>query len=529
MLVPHTLLLLTYSTFVWTHSVSDLGGDDFFDLVHADNLALVLFVTPSCVECDEITTQFEQASGLSPKTSFVRVDCSTDGKVCDDVGVHHVPEVRLSRGRGRLTLYRGDSDTSAYYNPFSLEKFPTKHLVYYRLLSLIKRQHGPAVMELSDANYHEFLSPDYVSIVAFIDDQDKDLIELYSQVAEQLRGEYAFAISHNSSRANDEGVTRPGILLLSTFDERRSSYQGPFDHDALELFIRKHGTPLIGELHPEVYASFAEINLPLAQILVASPTERDHLVDLLYPLARRFSSVLTFVTVDSNRYPQRAAILNLADSTKLGFAIEDVTSTEKFPLKARSVNAESITEFVQDFVAGKLKPEVRSQPVPVKQQGLCVELVGDTFRETAFDDTRDVLVEFYTPWCDYCLESYDVLEELAVHYRDVGLSDKISVAKIDVSSNDVPELITGYPTLKLYPAGGHPAVTFQGNYHEPIPLATLISFIHDQGRNQQEARPSQYSDSSTMSEAMIPLEAGQADLASKSSNKANSRVQHEEL
>ncbi|KAG5759700.1 hypothetical protein H9Q72_012179 [Fusarium xylarioides] len=523
MFVPHVLLLLTYSTFVWTHSVSDLGEDDFFDLVNSDNLALVLFVTPSCVECDEITTQFEQAVDLSPKTRFVRVDCSTDGKVCDDVGVLHVPEVRLSRGRGRLTIYRGDLDTSAYYNPLSLEKFSTKHLVYYRLLSFIERQHGPAVLELSDANYDEFSSPDYVSIVAFIDDQDKDLIELYSQVAEQLRGEYAFAISHNSSRANDEGVTRPGILLLSTFDERRISYEGPFDHDALQLFSRKYGTPLIGELHPEVYASFAETNLPLAQILVASPTERDHLVDLLYPLARRFSSVLTFVTVDSNRYPQRAAILNLADGTKLGFAIENVTSTEKFPLKAGSVNAESITGFVQDFVAGKLKPEVRSQPVPVKQQGLCIELVGDTFRETAFDDTRDVLVEFYTPWCDYCLQSHDVLEELAVHYRDIGLSDKISVAKIDVSSNDVPELITGYPTLKLYPAGGHPPVTFQGNYHEPIPLATLISFIHGHGRNQQEARPS------TMSEAMIPLEAEQADSASKSSNKANVRLQHEEL
>ncbi|KAF4490204.1 disulfate isomerase [Fusarium agapanthi] len=484
MFAPHALLLFTYSTFVWTLSVSDLGEDDFFDLVHSDNLALVLFVTPGCVKCDEITTQFEQASDLSPKANLVRVDCSTDGQVCDDVGVLHVPEARLSRGRGRLTVYRGDLDPSAYYNPLSLDKFATKHLVYSRLLSFIERQHGPAVMEVSDANYHEFLSTDYFSIITFIDDQDKDLVELYSQVAEQLQGEYTFAISHNSSRANDEGVARPGILLLSTFDERRSSYERPSDHDALQLFIRKYGTPLIGELHPEVYASFAETNLPLAQSLVASPTERDHLVDLLYSLARRFSSVLTFVTVDSNRYPQRAAILNLADSTKLGFAIENATSTEKFPLKAR---------------------------------------------ETAFDETRDVLVEFYTPWCDYCLESHDVLEELAVHYRDVGLSDKITVAKIDVSSNDVPELITGYPTLKLYPADRTPPVTFQGNYHEPISLATLISFIHDHGGNQQEARPSQYSGSSTMSEAMIPLEARQAELASKSSNKADLSQQHEEL
>ncbi|KAF5644925.1 disulfate isomerase [Fusarium sp. NRRL 52700] len=69
-----------------------------------------------------------------------------------------------------------------------------------------------------------------------------------------------------------------------------------------------------------------------------------------------------------------------------------------------SVNAKSITGLVEDFVAGKSKLEVRSQPVPLEQQGLCIQLVGHTFRETSFDETRDVLVEFYTSWCDYCLK-----------------------------------------------------------------------------------------------------------------------------
>lgn len=140
--------------------------------------------------------------------------------------------------------------------------FSTKQLVYYRLLLLIERQHGPAVTELSDANYDEFLSTDCVSIVAFINDQDEDSIEVYTQVAEKLRGEYAFAITHKSSRANDEGITRPAIMLVSTFDERRSSYEGPFEYESLEMFIQKHGTPLIGELHPEVYASISEVIQP---------------------------------------------------------------------------------------------------------------------------------------------------------------------------------------------------------------------------------------------------------------------------
>ena len=119
----NALILLTYGTFVWTHSVRDLGAEDFFDLVHSDTIALVLFVTPGCGKCDEITNQFEHASDLSPKASFARVDCSTEGKVCDDVKVLHVPEVRLSRGHDRLTLYSGALDTSAYYNPPSRDVF----------------------------------------------------------------------------------------------------------------------------------------------------------------------------------------------------------------------------------------------------------------------------------------------------------------------------------------------------------------------------------------------------------------------
>lgn len=97
-------------------------------------------------------------------------------------------------------------------------------------------------------------------------------------------------------------------------------------------------------------------------------------------------------------------MLNLPADFKTGFAIENVTSTEKFPLKNDGISVEIITQFVDDFVAGRLEPVIRSQPVPAKQQGLSIELVGQTFKDIAFDEERDVVVEFYTPWCDYCLE-----------------------------------------------------------------------------------------------------------------------------
>lgn len=115
------------------------------------------------------------------------------------------------------------------------------------------------------------------------------------------------------------------------------------------------------------------------------------------------------------------------------------------------------------------------------------------------------------------IRSHTTLEELAVHYRGTGLADKIAVGKIDVSSNDVPELITGYPTLKLYPAGGKPSVTFNGTYHEPIPLDTLISFVQDHGghRLEPESVDAPVASTSTIDGVSSVLEPSQADSVSK--------------
>lgn len=122
-------------------------------------------------------------------------------------------------------------------------------------------------MELDDNNYHQYSSPDYVSVLAFIDGEDKASINIYSDLAERLRGEYVFALTQNSSRAIDEGVARPSLLLFSTFDERRSNYAGPFDPEALESFIKQHGRPLIGELHPEVYTALVEVGVPTSIVI----------------------------------------------------------------------------------------------------------------------------------------------------------------------------------------------------------------------------------------------------------------------
>jgi protein disulfide-isomerase A1 len=63
------------------------------------------------------------------------------------------------------------------------------------------------------------------------------------------------------------------------------------------------------------------------------------------------------------------------------------------------------------------------------------------------------------------------------------LSDKVTVAKVDATANDVPDAISGFPTIKLYPAGAKDAPV---EYAGDRTVEDLATFIKENGKHQAE-------------------------------------------
>jgi len=105
-------------------------------------------------------------------------------------------------------------------------------------------------------------------------------------------------------------------------------------------------------------------------------------------------------------------------------------------------SAEDIINWINNKAGTKAR--VKKAPSAV------VDLTDATFDSIVLDPTKDVLVEFYAPWCGHC-------KKLAPDYEKVAQAfageKNVVIAKIDADANKgkAPNYgVTGFPTIKFF-------------------------------------------------------------------------------
>ena len=92
-------------------------------------------------------------------------------------------------------------------------------------------------------------------------------------------------------------------------------------------------------------------------------------------------------------------------------------------------------------------------------------MTGGNFDEVVMDKSKNVLVEFYAPWCGHCKQFAPEYEKIAQTLKEND--PPIPVAKVDAtkaSSLASKFEVSGYPTIKILKKGE--AVEYDGERTE---------------------------------------------------------------
>lgn len=93
---------------------------------------------------------------------------------------------------------------------------------------------------------------------------------------------------------------------------------------------------------------------------------------------------------------------------------------------------------------------------------------------------------------------------------------KVTVAKVDATVNDVPDEIQGFPTIKLFPAGGkEEPITYSGSRT----IEDLAEFIKENGKYKVDAFDGK---NETADDTEAPLAEGMGEAAKAATETAKS-------
>lgn len=125
---------------------------------------------------------------------------------------------------------------------------------------------------------------------------------------------------------------------------------------------------------------------------------------------------------------------------------------EKFVMQEEfSRDGKALEQFLQEYFDGNLKRYLKSEPIPESNEGPVKVVVAENFDDIVNEEDKDVLIEFYAPWCGHC-------KNLEPKYKELGeklsKDPNIVIAKMDATANDVPSPyeVKGFPTIYFSPA-----------------------------------------------------------------------------
>ncbi|XP_039622871.1 protein disulfide isomerase family A, member 7 [Polypterus senegalus] len=435
--------VLVLSGLALSSDVLELGDSDFDFSVRQHETMLVEFFAPWCGHCKKLAPEYEEAATrLKDIVPLAKVDCTANSETCTKFGVNGYPT---------LKIFRNGEESSAYDGPRSADG----------IVSHMKKQAGPSSVELKTAkDLEKFISHYDASIVGFFSSSDSAQLAEYVKAASELRDHYRLAHTSIPELLEAHNILGEGVILFrpprlsNKFEESTSQYSDSISTSSIRSFINEN----IFGMCPHMTSGNKE-QLMRRDILlvfynidyVRNPKGSNYWRNRVMKVASKFVSegrTLSFAVADRQEFAEELSEFGVEDTTgELPVVVIKTLTGEKYIMQDEFTrDGLALEHFVEDYFAKNLKRYVKSEPIPEKNDGPVKVVVAETFDEIVNDQSKDVLIEFYAPWCGHCKNLEPKYIELG---QQLANDPNIIIAKMDATANDIPSNydVQGFPTI----------------------------------------------------------------------------------
>ncbi|CAM9149031.1 unnamed protein product [Ectocarpus fasciculatus] len=442
-----------------------LDPSNFADAVAQNPTLLVEFYAPWCGHCKKLAPEYAKAAEALAKEDLkiAKVDCDEHKDLAKEYGVSGFPTLKLLK-EGKPSDYGGGRTADD-------------------IIKYVIKKSGPAAKTLTTkAEATAFEGEAEAVVLGLFSSADSPEAKAFMSVANGI-DRLPFATSSTKEVLKAYGAGKGGkVVVMKTYDEKKAvlDVSSSTTEEEIADWVEGASMRLVTTFSPETSSAIfgGKIKVHMLYMADASSSTFEAESAALTKVASANRGKLLHVHVPHTEDRVLQYFGAKADNLPM-VVIADMSSTSAIKKYTYSdkISEAGLLAFEKQFLGGELVPTLKSEEPADEDLAEPVKVLkGKSFSKLVLENDKDVMVEFYAPWCGHCKALAPKYDELASKLEGV---DSVVVAKMDATENEIDVdgvEVAGFPTLFFFPGNAKDSPV---KYEGPRETEDLAKYIMD--------------------------------------------------